>query len=719
MISIMQRMQRTQRTFFTLLCLGLGLGLGAPALALADEGMWTFNNFPSEAVARKYGFSPTQQWLDRARLASARLAGGCSGSFVSERGLVMTNHHCAHSCIEQLSDAKRDYVASGFYAATEKDEVKCPEIEINQLTAITDVTARLLAATKGLSGEQFATALKGEMAKVEQECATADNVRCDVVTLYRGGQYHLYRYRRFQDVRLAFAPELDIAFFGGDPDNFNFPRYDLDLAFLRVYENGAPAKMENFFKWSAAGAKEGELTFITGHPGATSRLFTVAQLEFERDYLLPFRLMYLAELRGRLLEFMHRGPEQKRVATSPLFSVENSFKALKGHREALLDRPFFQSKVDAENELKRKIAADPRRKKAYGEAHAAIARAVEAMRGLSEQYWYLEGTKERAAGFQGDLFAIARKLVRTAEEREKPNEQRLREYVDSNLPSVKQRIFSSAPIHDELEVALLSFSLEKLREELGVDDPIVKKVLGKESPQDLARAVVAGTKLKDVAVRQKLLDGGAAAVRASTDPMIQLVLRMDGDARAVRARYESEVDGVEKKNMELLSRARFEIYGTSQYPDATFTLRLTYGAVQGYQENGRTVHPFTTIGGAFDRHTGKDPYALPESWLKAKDALDLKLPFNFCTTNDIIGGNSGSPIINKDLEVVGLVFDGNIQSLGGDYGFDASSNRAVGVHSAAITEALEKVYRADRLLQELRATRAAAASPAGKASGIR
>ncbi|HEY8206168.1 MAG TPA: S46 family peptidase [Myxococcaceae bacterium] len=671
--------------------------------ALADEGMWTSNNFPSASVKKKYGFDPDQQWLDHVRLSSARLAGGCSGSFVSPDGLVMSNHHCAHACIEQLSTKDRDYVATGFYAAALKDEVRCPEIEVNQLVQITDVTARIGTATKDKKDRAYADALKAEMSKIEQECAAGtEDVRCDVVTLYRGGRYDLYRYRRFQDVRLVFAPEFNIAFFGGDPDNFNFPRYDLDVSFLRVYQNGAPAKMDHYFRWSTTGAKEGDLTFTAGHPGRTSRLMTIPELEFDRDQGIPFYLLYLSELRGILGEFANRGAEQKRVATTALFSVENSVKAFKGRRQALVDKAFFASKVAQENDLKKRIAG----KKAYSGVYESAEKSMETMRAIRLPYWLIEGERDRPRAFPGDICAIARKLVRSAEERKKPNEQRMREYVDSALPQVKQRVFSSAPIHEELEATLLAFGLTKLREELGADHPVVKKVLGKDSPEDVAKRVVSGTKLKDIAVRQKLYDGGQEAIEASTDPAIQLVRLVEPDARAIRARFENEVDGVLKKAQESIARARFDAYGAGQYPDATFTLRVSYGSVEGWQENGQKVVPFTTLGGAFERATGKFPFALPKTWVAAKDKLDLSTPFNVATSNDIIGGNSGSPLINKDAEVVGLIFDGNLQSLGGDYGFDARANRSTSVTSTALTEALEKVYKADRILQELRATHA-------------
>ncbi len=687
----------------------VALTLLVPLLSAADEGMWTFDAFPSDKVQRAYGFSPTPAWLENVRLSSARLARGCSGSFVSEQGLVMTNHHCAHSCIEQLSRAGKDFVKDGFYAKTAADEPKCPDIEVNQLVGIADVTARVRGATKGLEREAYEKAQRGEMAKIEKECQTSDALRCDVVTLYQGGLYHLYTYRRFQDVRLVFAPELGIAFFGGDPDNFNFPRFDLDVAFLRVYEDAKPARMRSWFRWSAHGAAPGELTFVTGHPGGTSRTLTVSQLEYQRDVALPNRLLDLAELRGLITGFEMLGPEQKRYSTARLFYVENSYKALRGRVEALQDPEFFQSKVAAENALRADIAKDPERAKAVLPAYDAIARAQKRLRELRKELNALE------FGFDGDLFRIARTLVRGAEERPKPNTERLREFRESNLPAVTQQLFSEAPIYPEFEKLLLGHALTKLRESLGADHPAVKKLLGKESPEEIAARVVDGTKLADVALRRKLWDGGAQALGTTEDPMLALARLVDPDARAIRKTWEDEVDAVVKKNHETIAEARFAAQGRTTYPDATFTLRLSYGQVKGWKEGTREVAPFTTIGGAFDRATGRDPFALPRSWLDAKPRLDLGTRFDFVTTNDIIGGNSGSPVVNKNAEIVGLIFDGNIHSLGGDYGFDESVNRAVAVHSDALVEALTKIYGAQRIVDELRpGGKQAAAEPRAK-----
>ncbi|MBL8938953.1 MAG: S46 family peptidase [Archangium sp.] len=692
--------------------------------ALADEGMWTFNNFPSAEVKKKYGFEPTKEWLDQVRLASVRIAGGCSASLVSADGLVMTNHHCARTCIENLSGLqKKDFNRDGFFAKTLADEPKCPAMEMNQLVEITDVTRRVQDATKNVAGDKFADAQKAEIAKIEKECATSDEFRCDVVTLYRGGKYDLYKYRRFQDVRLVMAPEDQIAFFGGDPDNFMFPRYDLDMTFVRIYgTDGKPLKNDTYFKWSAAGAKEGDLTFVSGNPGGTSRGLTVSQLEDDRDYRLPQRLFRLSEIRGLITEYQNRGPEQKRHSNDTLFGVENAFKALKGRHGALADSGFYGKLKANEDDFRKKVNANPKLKKEFGAVWDEIAAVTKKANAMRKEYGALEG------GPYSDLFGKARTLVRYAEESGKPNGERLKEFTDSRLPQLKAQMLSNAPVYKELEIAKLTWSLTKIREDLSPDHPMVKKMLGQKSPAEVAKALVDGTKLDQLAApepgkdpktgkplpatpdtfsRSALFNGGKAVIDASKDPMIEFARSFDAEARAIRTKFENEVEGPLKKQQELLAKARFAVYGQSIYPDATFTLRLSYGSVKGYQEDGRQVKPLTTMAGAFERHTGADPFALPKTWLAAKSKLALDTPFNMATTNDIIGGNSGSPMVNKDREVVGLIFDGNIQSLGGDYGFDETQNRAVAVHSAAILEALEKIYGAQRIVDELKGKPAA------------
>jgi len=682
------------------LLLALAAGAGLARSAQADEGMWLFNHFPTEKVKAAYGFAPDQPWLDKVRLASVRLEGGCSASFVSGEGLIMTNHHCAEECINQLSSPKKDFIADGFRAKSRADEVKCPTMGVNTLIAIEDVTAQVQQARAGKSDAEGNEAVKAQIATLEKTCQKSADLRCEVVTLFNGGLYDLYTYRRYEDVRLVFAPEFRAAFFGGDPDNFEFPRYDLDVSFVRVYQDGKPLVTPNHLAWSPNGTQEGDMTFVSGHPGSTSRLLTVAEIETWRDAALLPRLLYLAEIRGALLEYAHRGKEQARHSRGLLFGVENSLKAFKGEIEALNDPPLLAAKRAEEKATRDYVAADKTRAAAYGGAWDAIAAAQKIDRSLIFRHRLIE----RGNGFRSDLLNHARLLVRAAEELPKPNEKRLREFTEGDWPQVRQELLSTAPTYDEFEVFTLAWSLGKLREVLSADDPFVKQILGKESPQQLAERVIKGTKLKDIKVRQALLDGGAAAIAASKDPLIELARRIDPEARAVRKRREDLVEAVVDKNHELIAKARFEQYGTSVYPDATFTLRLSYGKVEGYEENGEKVVPYTRIGGAFARQTGADPFMLPPSWMSKQATLDANVPFNFVTSNDIIGGNSGSPVVNKDAQVVGLIFDGNIQSLGGDYAFDPAVNRAVAVDSRAIMYALEQIYGAADLVRELRGT---------------
>ncbi|HEY6545697.1 MAG TPA: S46 family peptidase [Dokdonella sp.] len=670
----------------------------------ADEGMWTPDNLPVEQVRSAHGFTPDAKWAERVQKSAVRLAGGCSGSFVSPDGLVLTNHHCINSCVQQLSSAERDYIKSGFLAHERKDELRCPEIELNRLERIVDVSDRVRKATAGKSGEAYSRASQAVKSEIEKECVGkgGDGTRCDVVDLYHGGVYALYRYHRFQDVRLAFAPELESAFFGGDPDNFTFPRYAFDMGLLRAYEDGKPARVANFFPFSKNGAEEGEMTVIVGNPGGTDRQLTIAQLEAARDLDLIPRLLLLAESRGMLERFRAESAENWRIAQSDLFGTENSYKALRGRLLALQDPEVFALKRAQEAELRAFVEADPARKAKYGAAWDGIEQALGAYRNIETRYKFIEVRR----GFSSDYFHYARLLVRASAEREKPNAERLREFTDSKLPSLTQDLFSSAPVYPEYEKVKFAWSLTKLREWLGTNDAFVRSVLGKESPEQFASRLVDGTRLGDAAFRKVLWEGGADAIAASDDPFIVLARKVDPEARAIRTRYENEVDSVIDRNSELLAAARFEKYGTSVYPDATFTQRFSFGEVKGWEEKGVAVAPFTDIGGAFAHATGAYPFALPKSWMDAKDRLDPGQRMNFTSTNDIIGGNSGSPVINQRAEVVGLVFDGNIHSLGGNYWYDERLNRAVSVHSGAILEAMRKVYHADRLVEELAAARA-------------
>ncbi len=685
------------------IALVLASALAVSASAFAAEGMWTPDNLPKQELQAKYKFTPTPQWAEHVQHAALRLAGGCSGSFVSPTGLVLTNHHCVNSCVQQLSTAERDFIKAGFYAKEAKDEVKCPEIELNRLDTIANVTDRVKKATAGKSGEEYSKAEKAVKSDIESECVGKDSehTRCDVVDLYHGGVYDVYKYHRYQDVRLVFAPELAMAFFGGDPDNFNFPRYDLDMGVLRAYENGKPAKVADYFPFSKSGAEESELTIVVGNPGGTDRQLTISELETVRDVDTVHALLRLSEMRGLIEQFRSESTEHARIAQSDLFGIENGFKGIKGRLEALEDPEVFNFKRKQEAELRDFVDADPARKTRYGAAWDAIAKALSTYRNIEIPYQFMEGR----SGFFTKYFGFARALVRGADERKKPNAERLREFTESKIPSLTQQLFSTAPIYPEYEKVKLAFSLTKMREWLGADDAFVKAVLGTQSPQALAEQLVDGTKLGDPAVRKQLWDGGSAAVDASSDPFIALVRRIDPQARAVRKRAEDEVESVVDKNSELIAAARFEKYGTSVYPDATFTERFSFGEVKGWEAKGKWIKPFTDIAGAFARATGFEPFALPQTWLDAKASLNMAQRLNFVTTNDIIGGNSGSPMINRDAQVVGLVFDGNIESLGGDYWFDERVNRTVAVHSGAILEALHKVYKADRLANEIEGAR--------------
>jgi hypothetical protein len=659
--------------------------------------MWTFDAFPSAKVAAKFGFTPSAAFLDHIRKSSLRIAGGCSASFISPQGLVMTNHHCAVECVEQLSTEQKNYVEAGFYAKTETDEMKCPGFELDRLDSIDDVSATIRAATAGKTGRALIDAMQAVQAKLASSCGTSEAVRCDVVSLYHGGQYKLYHYGRFTDVRLAFAPEFSVAQFGGDPDNFNFPRYDFDVSLLRAYVGDKPATTPDYLHWSPNGSKAGDLVFVSGNPGSTQRLLTVSQLAYIRDHQLPRELPAISEFRGLLEQYQTEGAEQLRETKDTLFFVENQYKADFGKEEALLDPAFFASKVDAERAFRAAVAKKPDLAKSIGGDWDKLA-AIEARRAqLATRYGY-----EGQGVFFSALFGYARILVRYPVEKAKPNGDRLPEFTDAQLVTLPPRLLAPIPVYAGPEELGLNFWAKKMREDLGADDPFTKQVLGTKSPAQWAHDLVAGTKLADPAVRKALFEGGQAAIDASQDPMIRFAAAIDANARAVRKTYEDQVSAPESQLSEAIARARFSILGTSVDPDATFTARLSYGTVKGFVNgNGTDVPPYTSIGGLFDRATGSDPYILPQSWLDAKAALNLSTPMNLSTTNDIIGGNSGSPLVDRNGAVVGLIFDGNIFSLGGAYGYDPRQNRSVAVDSRALLAGMKTVYHADRLVSEI------------------
>ncbi len=663
----------------------------------ADEGMWTFDRFPSAAIATKHGFMPTPQWLSHIRSSALRIAGGCSASFVSSSGLIMTNHHCAVGCADDLSTPSKNYVENGFYAKTQSDEQKCPGFEIDQLETITDVTKEMLGATKGMSGAAFTAATRAENAKLQQRCGVNPALRCDVVSLYHGGIYDVYTYHRYRDIRLVFVPEFSVAQFGGDPDNFNFPRFDYDTAFIRAYENGKPAVTPDYLRWSADGSKAGDTVFVAGNPGSTQRGLTVAELQYLRDVVLPKRIAMLAELRGQLEQYQTEGAEQKRTSNDELFYTENSYKVFVGRLQALDDPAFFATLVAKERALRRQVAARPSLQKAYGDAWNRLAGIQTLKQSMDTPYSYKTG-----AGLRSTYLRFAQTLIRLPVEKAKPNAERLPEYSDAALVTLPEDLLNPSPIYPGVEELNLAFSLDNMRREFGPDDAFVKNVLQNRSPQDEAHYLVTNTKLGDLEYRKKLYEGGEAAVAASDDAFIDLARRIDAQARAVRKQYEDTVLNPSRQLSESIAKARFAIEGTSVYPDATFTLRLSCGTVEGFTDEHGTAPPYTTIGGLFNRANGAEPYVLPASWLAAKSALDLATPMNLSTTNDIIGGNSGSPLINTRGEIVGLIFDGNIHSLGGAFGYDGRLNRAVAVDSRALLAGLSNVYHADRIVDEIR-----------------
>ena len=666
--------------------------------ARADEGMWTFDNFPSAAVKAKYGVTVDQAWLDHVRGAAVRLSSGCSASVVSGEGLVLTNHHCVRDCAQSLSSAGNDYVQNGFQTAKREDEKLCPGMQAEILANISDVTARVTKAAAGKTGQDFVKARDAEIAAVEKEgCGgKEDKFRCQVITLYEGGQYKLYTYRKYADVRLVFAVEGQTAFFGGDPDNFNFPRYDLDCSFVRLYENGKPAQTPDHLTWSAAPPKDGEPLFVAGNPGATQRLLTAEQLETLRDVNLPEILLLFSELRGRLLRFTEESAEHTRIANDLLFGIENSYKAYRGEEKALVDPALISAKRKDDDSLKARVAKDAKLSAQIGDPWSDIAKAQVNLKALYYRYGFMEAR----AGTGSDLFRYARTLVRAAAEKAKPNGERLPEYTDSRLALLSKTILDPEPVYPELEQLTLEFWLSKLRENLTADAQGTKLFLGKDSPETLS-ARLAKSRLRDPKVRKALWDGGMAAIQASDDPMIKFVLATDAASRAVRKDYENRVSGPVDRATQKIAQARFAIYGTSIYPDATFSLRLSYGKVSGWSDNGVTVGAFTYYKGLWDRATGQFPFNLMPRWQNARAEVNPGTVFDFVSTNDIIGGNSGSPAINAKGEVVGAIFDGNIESLGGAFGFDGRVNRAVSVSTAAITEALRNVYGDQALAAEL------------------
>ncbi len=683
-----------------LITLGMTL-LIAPSL-LADEGMWTLDNFPAAAVNEKYGVNIDQDWLDRVRLSTVRLEGGCTGSFVSPEGLVLTNHHCVRRCIADNSAAGNDLQENGYVAANREAELICPSDQLSVLVQMDDITAEVEEITAGKTEAEANEARKALLTRLESRCEEAAEKAgsprsCESVNLYNGGQYFIYQYKRYDDVRLVFAPEGGIAHFGGDPDNFNFPRWCVDMSLLRAYENGMPASTPRYLKWRSAGAEEGEPVFVSGHPGSTNRLLTVAEMRFLRDVSIPMWLLRYSELRGRYAEFATRGDEQHRVVQEPLLGVENGIKVVRNELFALLDEDLMTAKELNEAAFREAVAADPELAEKYGSAWLSIEEAL----AVHRTFYYSWLFSERGVALNATLFDYARALVRFGAESQVENDKRLREYTDAALPGLRQRTLAARPISNDLEILQLTFSLEKMREWLGPDDQFVHLVLDGASPANLARELVEGSRLADPDFRTALWDGGAEAIAKSDDPLIVLARKIDPYSREMRKRYEDLVEAPIKTASEEIAAARFAVQGTSSYPDATFTLRVTYGSVTGWEENGEYVAPFTHTRRLFERATGEDPFKVPPKWMAAREELNPETRFNFVASLDITGGNSGSPVIDQDANLVGLAFDGNIHSIVGSYFYDAEKNRAVAVHPAIMLEALTTVYGAQHLVEEL------------------
>ena len=686
------------KTLLWLLLVGFLWSLIAPAV-WGDEGMWLFNNPPRKYLKEKHNFNISDDWLTHVQRSSVRFNSGGSGSFVSANGLVMTNHHVGADALQKLGTKDKDYLRDGFHAKSHEEELKCDGMELNVLISIEDVTERVNASTKDLPPEKAFAARRGAMAEIEKESLEKYKLRSDVVTLYQGGQYHLYRFKKYTDVRLVFAPEQQAAFFGGDPDNFEYPRYCLDVAFFRVYEDDKPAKLEHYLKWSKKPIHENDLVFVSGHPGRTSRLNTVAELEYLRDTGYPFLMQRLYRLESVLSEFSARSQENGRQAKDFLFSVQNSRKARKGGLAGLLDPNLMARKKEEE----RRLREEAERNDDLVSARTAWDRIAEAQKVRAQnirKYTLLEGS----AAFRSDLFGIARTLLRASQELPKPNNDRLREFSEAGLDSLKLQLFSDDPIYQDYEIVKLTESLIFFINEMGYDDPLVKKVLEGKSPSERATELVKGSKLKDVAVRKSLFEGGQKAVEDAKDPMIELARLVDADSRAVREIMETNLQEVSRQAYADIAKVKFALEGTDTYPDATFTLRLAFGVVKGYEERGQKV-PFQTVySGLYERakeNENKSPFDLSPIWEKKKAKLNLEAPINFVCTADIIGGNSGSPVLNRDAEVVGLIFDGNIQSLVLDFAFTEEQARATSVHSEGILEALRSVYEADNLVAEL------------------
>lgn len=685
-----------------------------PVRLFADDGMWTFDNPPRKQWKERYNFEPADSWLEHLRLASVRLNDGGSGSFVSSDGLMVTNQHVASGQLQKVSTKERDYTKEGFYARTSDEELKCPDLECNVLVSFEDVTARVQSAVRpGASDKEASEQRKAVIVAIEKEASARTGLKCDVISLYTGGEYWLYRFKKYTDIRLVFAVEEQIAFFGGDYDNFTYPRYDLDVAFFRAYEDGKPAKTPHYFKWSVTGASDGELVILPGNPGSTARLLTLAQIQYQRDVGNPLQKQVWTSRRDALARYAERGYEQARQAGNAMRSLNNSLKRMVGQQEGLMNPRMMAKKEAEEKELRDAVARKADVQKKYGDAWEQIGAAYREYPKMAARIAFSTLTPTRVdllnTPFSNPisrLATIATAIVRYTEETRKPNQERYDELRESNLESFRFSLLSQAPIYPEMDEHLLAAWFEEAQKTLGADDPFVRAALAGSTPAAAAKRAVTGTKLADVAVRKALLEGGAEAVAKSDDPMIVLARNVEPITRQLREWLDQKIQSVETSAGEKLAKARFAAYGRTLPPDANFNLRISYGRVLGYEEDTTLVPYKTTFFGLYDRARSfdeKPPYDLPKRYREGKEKLDLATPLNFVYTADTIGGNSGSPVINRNGELVGLNFDSNIQKLPNRYWYvdETEGGRAVGVHSASIIEALKKLYGAEKLVKEI------------------
>ncbi|HYH00896.1 MAG TPA: S46 family peptidase [Terriglobales bacterium] len=704
---------------FLLLCV---LVAALATLATADDGVWPFNAIPKDKIKARYGFEPSDEWLDHVRTATVRFS-GATGSFVSPDGLVMTNHHVASSCIHDVSTDSRDYMKAGFYASTRAEEVKCPKMSVRVLQSIEDITPKVKAAiTPEMPQANVARAEEKAAATLAKECQSTSQLSCDALPFYSGAKYFLYKYKTYDDVRLVFAPETAIAFFGGDPDNFEYPRYAFDVTFLRVYEAEKPLRSESYFKWSKAGAKDGQLVFVPGHPGSSARLDTVARLEFMRDFEYPLQLDRQKRFVENTIKRSASSEETRRKLEESLFASQNTLKATKGFYSGLLDKELMTAKAEQENRLRQAVLSDPKLKTQFGDPWKDIADHYKAMREgnlyLHRQFFpdpLPAATERRGPGsiagvLPGMLPALARYLVLAPIVKAQPESERDPGMSDE---SIRKHLFSTVRDTKKSDVEMLTASLAQMAKSLK-DAPIVARMLNGRSPEQAAREWIENTQVGNAEFRKQLYEGGKDAVEKSTDPLIVAMRLQVEEALRVKKEWTMKVAplaGPAQAARTKIALARFAVEGLKSCPDANLTLRLSYGAVKGYLEDGRgtapkgtKLAPFTTIAQAYEiaaKHGNKNNYVLPDSWLKAKNKVNPKVPFNLISTNDIMPGNSGSPLINQNAEIVGLIFDGNIQGLPGRFQFVERYNRAVSVDSRAITEALRNIYGATALAEEL------------------